>query len=155
MRIVILGIIMIVSLILDNACMPLFPINHGYASILLIFIIAYSIQRPKEKVILIAIIAGLLQDLYFGNIFGVNTLINMLICLVCSELGNLIIKRKIFMPVIITGLATIIKGVLIYVIMYIFRYESNIDNVLYIAICNMIGMIILYKPVYKLSKFLL
>lgn len=151
MRIIVLGIIMLISNILDNSMMPFLSINHGYGSLLLVFMIAYTIQCSRGTAVIIGICTGLLQDLYFGNVFGINTLINMLICIICSELGNIIIKRKKIIPIMLAGVISIVKGLFIYGIMFMLKYNSNIYTLIDIAICNMILMFIIYKLVYKLS----
>jgi rod shape-determining protein MreD. len=65
-----------------------------YPSALLIFVIFYSINNDHWEAIKISIFAGMLQDLYFCQVFGINPLVNMFICLAAAEIGENIFRVK-------------------------------------------------------------
>ena len=88
-------IIILVSIglvILDNSLVPFFSINGAYPSLLFTFAIAYSLILGKEKAVFIGVVSGVLQDIFFFNGFGVNSLLNLLLCIFASLIGAGIIK---------------------------------------------------------------
>lgn len=46
------------------------------------------------------VVSGILQDIFFFNGFGVNSLLNLFLCLLASFIGAGIIKTKRLIPVI-------------------------------------------------------
>jgi len=160
MRKWILLLISIVLLIIDNSFMPYFKISDSYPSLLFIFSIAYSIINGREEGIFIGVVSGLLQDVFFGNIFGINSLLNMLICLIAAIIGENIYKEKKFIPVISMMFLYLLKVVGIYIIYKLVGYTINfrigILTSIYSGIIMFFGynyVLKLYTNEYKKSKW--
>ena len=84
----------IILLILDNSVVPFLGIIGIYPSLLFVFIICYSIINDSWEGLWIGVVAGSLQDIYFANVFGVNALTNMIICVLAGQIGVNILKEK-------------------------------------------------------------
>ncbi|MCS4455431.1 rod shape-determining protein MreD [Clostridium botulinum] len=94
----------------------------------------------------------MLQDLYFANVFGINSLINMFVCLIAAEIGVNIIKSKILIPVISSFALSIFKGVFIWVIAYFLKINISYSLIAFNSIYNGVITIIVYKLVYNLCR---
>jgi rod shape-determining protein MreD len=152
-KILYLSLISILLLILDNTIVTFFSINYIYPSLLLVFIVSYSIINGPIEGILIGILAGALQDLYFFHIAGINMMGNMLICLLASQIGKGIFKDKSIVPIVSTFFLSFLKGIFILTILFVLNLKSSsISIVLYKALYDMIVSIFLYKLVFKLSE---
>lgn len=46
------------------------------------------------EAVFIGVLSGFLQDVYFVNVFGVNMLVNMLVCLIAAYIGESVFKHK-------------------------------------------------------------
>ena len=90
----ILVLISLLLLILDNSLMPFFSIKGAYPTLIFTFAIAYSIIYGRKEAVIIGVTSGLLQDIFFYNGFGVNSLINMLLCLLAAIIGENIYREK-------------------------------------------------------------
>ena len=90
----VLILISVVLLILDNSLMPFLAIRGAFPSLLFTFAIACSIVSGRKEAVTIGVISGLLQDIYFYEGFGINSLINMLICLLAAIIGENIYNEK-------------------------------------------------------------
>ncbi|MGY0372639.1 rod shape-determining protein MreD [Clostridium sp. JNZ J1-5] len=145
-------ILSVLFLILDNTLMPFIAIKGVYPSLLFVFAICYSIINESWSAIFIAVLTGLLQDIYLINGLGINMLLNMLICLIAAKVGKTIFKDKVIIPVIACFLLSILKGVLMFIILYVVGQRINIRVILYSGIYNMICSIFMYKMVYKLCQ---
>ncbi len=115
---VILVLISIGLLILDNSLLPSFSIYGVYPSLLFTFAITYSLLKKKNDALFMGILSGILQDVYFFNGFGVNCLINMLLCIAASAIGDSIVKNKRIIPVVSMFFITMIKFAALFIILY-------------------------------------
>ena len=145
-------IIILVSIglvILDNSLVPFFSIKGAYPSLLFTFAIAYSIINGKEKVIFIGLVSGILQDIFFFHGFGVNSLLNLLLCFLASYIGEGIVKNKRLIPVGSVVFITIIKYMGVFVIFYLVNIEMDIQfsKSIIMGIYNAVVMFFVYKLV--------
>lgn len=151
-KIVTLTIILLLFIILDNALIPFFSIKGIFPSLVFVFSICYSIINGYWEAFFIGISAGVLQDIYFVNAFGINSLTNMLICILAAEVGRNIFKDKIFIPVLTTFVLSIMKNVLIFIVFYILKVGVYNRTILYSSIYNMVIAIPMYIFVLHLSS---
>lgn len=146
----ILIIISLVLLILDNSLMPFLAIKGVYPSLLFTFAIAYSIINGKSEAVFIGVISGLMQDIYFYNGFGINALVNMLICLLAAVIGENIYREKKLIPVISMALLYILKVFSIFVLLKLAGKTINIEVGIYSSIYSAVVMFLGYGFVLRL-----
>ena len=121
----ILILMSVILLILDNTFSPFIAIRGAWPSILFVFSIAYSIINGRKEGIIIGVISGVLQDIFFFQGFGVNALVNMICCFIAGGIGDGIWREKKLIPVVTIFIATILKFFGIYIIMYFIN--ENVD----------------------------
>jgi rod shape-determining protein MreD len=138
--------------ILDNALMPFLSIKGVYPSLLFTFAICYSIINGSWSAVLIGILSGILQDIYLMGGLGINLLLNMLICLIAAKIGKTIFKDKSIIPIISCFLLSLLKGISMFVILYIIGQHVYFRVILYRSIYSIIVAIFVYKRVYNLCK---
>lgn len=146
----ILILISIVLLILDNSFMPFLAIKGVYPSLLFTFAIAYSIINGKKEAVIIGVISGLLQDIYFYDGFGVNALANMLICLLAAFIGENIYREKKLIPTISMIFLSILKVLSLFIILKISGKTINIESGIYSSLYNTVIMVLGYNFVLRL-----
>ncbi|MBW6408831.1 rod shape-determining protein MreD [Clostridium weizhouense] len=145
-------LVSIVLVILDNSLVPFFSINGVYPSLLFTFAIAYSIINGREKAVFIGAISGILQDLFFFYGFGVNSLLNLFLCIVASLIGENIFKTKRLIPVISTLILTILKAIGILIIFYFLKIKMDLSKSLIMGIYNAIIIFLCYKLVMNIPN---
>ena len=146
----VLILISIVLLILDNSFMPFLAIKGAFPSLLFVFAIAYSIINGKKEAVIIGVISGLLQDIYFYEGFGVNALVNMLICLLAAIIGENIYREKKFIPTISMLFLHLLKVVSLLLILRIANKSINIEVGIYASIYSAVIMFLGYNFVLRL-----
>ena len=151
-RILTVVFLCILFLILDNTLMPLLKINGAYPSLIFTFALCFSVVSSPKDAVIIGIFTGALQDLYFLNGFGINTLTNMLMCLIAAEIGKSIFIEKALLPIVSAFVLSVVKGLLVFFIMFLVKQYMQMEAVLYHGIYNLIVSIFMYKFVYKLSQ---
>ena len=102
-------------LILDKSFVPYFKIFDSYPSLLFTFALAYSIVKGRKEALFIGVLSGLLQDIFFGNVFGINALLNMILFYIAASVGENIYKEKKIVPVLLSIVLYLAKvlGILI------------------------------------------
>ncbi|KGM96392.1 rod shape-determining protein MreD [Clostridium novyi A str. 4552] len=151
-RVITVALILILFTILDNSLMPFLTIKHIYPSLVFIFVVFYSIINGNVSAIYVGVFSGLLQDVYLMNGIGINMFINMVICLLAAQIGKTIFKDKLVIPIITCFGLSILKGVLMFIILYLVGQRSYFNTVLYVSLYNMIISILIYKKVYILCQ---
>lgn len=152
-KIIYLFLITLLLFILDNTLVTFVAINHIYPSILLVFIISYAIINGSLEGMMLGILAGAFQDLYFSKWIGINMLSNMVICLLAAEIGKSIFKDKSIVPIVSTFFLSFIKGLFVLGVLFLLRVKTaGITVVLYKALYDMVISVLLYRFVFKLSE---
>ena len=146
----VLVLISLVLLILDNSFMPFLAIKGAFPSLLFVFAIAYSIIYGKKEAVIIGVISGLLQDIYFYEGLGVNALTNMLICLLAAFIGENIYRDKKFIPTISMAFLYMLKVILLFLILKIVGKTINIQVGIYTSIYSSVIMFLGYNFVLRL-----
>lgn len=153
MKKVILILICLVLFIIDNSFMPFIAVNNIYPSILFCFIISFSIINGGFDALLVGVVGGLLQDIYFPYAFGVNALVNVILCYLSALWGERLFRNKRFVPVVISGVMSVLKYLFIFIIMYLIKKSMSIDmNVIIMAIYNMVVTFLIYRSVYRFAN---
>jgi len=138
--------------IMDNVFMPFVAIKGCYPSLAFAFCICYSIINGSWEGLWLGVFIGILQDVYFTNAFGVNALANMLMCVMAGTLGVNIFKEKLLLPVTMNFLIALLKGVLVFTVLYAIGQFTSFENIAFIAFYTMIVSIFMYRWVYKLCS---
>lgn len=146
----ILFLISLVLLIFDKSLMPFLSIKEAFPSLLFTFAIAYSIINGKKEAVIIGVMSGLLQDIYFYEGFGVNALINMLICLLAAIIGENIYREKKLIPTISMMFLYILKIFSLFIILKIAGKTINIRVGIYASIYSTVIMFLGYNFVLRL-----
>lgn len=149
---IVLILISVLCVLLDNSLVPFFAIRGFYPSMALTFMICYSIVNGSWEGVWLGAGCGLLQDVFFGSALGVNAFSNIMVCLAAGIIGANIFKEKKLIPVISTFFLSILKGLIVVLILYLFKQIPNYSAVLYVAVYNLIVGIFMYRAVFKLCQ---
>lgn len=151
-KILSVGILSILFLIVDNAVIPFIAIKGFYPSLLLVFALSYSIINGKWEGLWIGVFTGVLQDVFFGVGFGINSLTNMLLCVIAGEIGINILKAKSLIPIGSSLILSLLKGLMIIAVLYVFGIYVSFYSVIFTSVYNMVISIFMYKAVYRLCQ---
>lgn len=142
----------LLCLILDNCLMPFLEINRYYPSLLLVFAISYSILNDTKEAIIIGSITGLLQDVYFNGVLGVNAFSNLIVCILAAKIGKTIFKEKFLMPNLINLLLSLIKGFILLLLSFFIKETITPKSIIFISLYNFIVAIFMYRFLFNLSE---
>lgn len=152
MKRLILILICLLLFIIDNTLMPFFAIKGVYPSLLFTFAVLYALMSGYWEAVFIGVLSGFLQDVYFVNVFGVNMLVNMFICLIAAYIGESVFKHKKMIPILSVGLLTIIKFFAVALILRFINIRINLLSFWIMALYNVVIGFFMYNLVYKLCN---
>lgn len=151
-RILTVVFLCILFLILDNTLMPFLEVNGACPSLIFTFALCYSIVSSPKDAVIVGIFTGALQDIYFINGLGINMLSNMLMCVIAAKIGKNIFTEKSFLPVVSSFVLSLIKGLIVFSILFLIKQNTQMTAILYQSMYNFIVAILMYKFTYKLSQ---
>lgn len=151
MKKILLIVICILLFIVDNSIMPFFGIAGVYPSLLFVFVILVSTINGYWDAVILGSISGILQDVYFTHVFGVNALINLLLCVLAAYIGDTIIKNRILIPVGTVAGLTAVKFIIILLLGSSLAINISIENGVIMTIYNFVMAIVMYSWVVKVS----
>lgn len=152
-----LGVV-VVTVIMQSTVLPLLMVNGIYPDMLLVVVVSYSLLSGTEKGMGIGFFGGLLQDLAFGNVFGINTLSKMAIGYLFGLAERKVFKEKILLPVVATAVATVLHSLVMFMVLFLLGYKVHIlaslmNNILPLIGYNVIIAIPVHHIVYRLTAF--
>ncbi|WP_461207236.1 rod shape-determining protein MreD [Clostridium sp. DL1XJH146] len=151
---IVLILISILLLVLDNSFVPFMAIKEIYPSFIYVFAICFSIKNGRWDAIQIGIISGVLQDVFFINTFGINCLVNMLLCLIAAIIGEMFYKDNFIVPAVVNFILAFMKVCFVTLILTVLgKYSFSINsNIVLFSLYNMLISIVIYVFVYNLSE---
>ena len=151
MKKLIILIISILLLVIDNTILSYYAIDGIFPSLLFIFAIALSIIKGSEYALFIGILSGFLQDIFFFHGFGVNMLLNMLLCVLASVIGRGVFKENRLIPVLTCLLVSVLKTIGVIILFKLFSENIDIKAALGSSVLNSIVLLFVYKKILRLS----
>lgn len=150
-------LILIINFIFQTTILPNFTIAGVAPNTALILIIIVALLKGKYKGAFIGLAAGLLQDMFFSKIIGINALIFFLIGYIAGMLDNRTFKQGLIVPFITIVISTFSYHIIYYMFMMFLSRDVSfffmIKNIVFKeAIYNSIIFIFLYNQSIKYSK---
>lgn len=157
MKTLTISLIIIGNFILQSTLLQFTKIYNVLPNTSLVLAICFAINSDKKKGSLIGFIIGILQDIVFGKMIGLNALIYMLISYIITLTNKNIFKENYIIPFLFTALGTVVYYIFSIFFMYFLGYSidffSIIRNMLSVEILyNAIISIVIYVYVYKIYK---
>lgn len=142
------------NFILQSTIFQYFRIGGILPNTALLIVVTMSILYGRKKGVATGVLAGLLQDLFFGKAIGINVLIYASIGYIIGGVENKVFKDNYITPFLFIVTATIYYHSIYFVFMHFLRqsvsYISVLKSVVMVEIIyNLIIGIIFYRLMYK------
>lgn len=150
MNTLIIGLIIVINFILESAVFPNFKIFGILPNTGLIIIVAIALLKGRKTGSIVGLIIGLLQDVIFSRVIGVNGFLYFFIGYFIGMAESKLSKDNILIPFIITLGSTIGYHAFYYLFMFFLNYSTNFPVffkkvVLFEMIYNGIIAVFIYK----------
>ena len=152
MKRIVLLIVCVVLLVLDNTILPYYSYEYIFPSLLFTFAIGFSIINGKKEAVIIGVLSGFLQDVFFFQGFGINMFLNMLLCYLVAKIGEGIYKENRIVPVITCLFISVIKVIGIILLLKLFSQSIRTTEAFISAVLNSVVLVFIYKIILNYSK---
>ena len=128
-------------------------------NVLVLYTAAIGFMRGKKEGMFVGILAGVLTDLFYCDVFGVNVLIFMYVGYINGVFNKHFFPEDVRMPLLLIGASDLIYGGAMYVLRFLFRsklglWDYFISIMVPETVYTVLLTIILFKPIYSvISKF--
>ncbi len=150
MKSFIIGIIIVINLILQSTLFQYFKIFDVLPSTGLILVISFAIYSGKNKGAVIGFFVGILQDIIFGRIIGLNALVFMLTGYIVGLINRKLFKDNLLIPFALTALATIFYEGVNMLFIYLLGYRIELFNILK----KMLIVEVLYNSIFSVFIYI-
>ncbi|MDR1616170.1 MAG: rod shape-determining protein MreD [Syntrophomonadaceae bacterium] len=116
MRLLILLLLPALSLLLQSTFFGFYSIYGVIPDIVLIFTVLFALLHNYKQATIYGFFCGLLEDLYVGNMIGMNALAKGLTAYIISKLQVQVFKENIIVSIIGVLLGTVLNTAVIIVI---------------------------------------
>lgn len=123
MTIFILLLVVLVNFILQSTILPYMPILGVVPNISLLVVITISLYKGKLYGGIIGIIIGLIQDILFSPIIGLNAFIFFFAGYLIGLIENKLIKDNIIIPILLSIIGTLYYNFTYYIFMFFLSHE--------------------------------
>ena len=150
-------LILIINFIFQTTILPNFTIAGVAPNTALILVITVALLKGKYKGAFIGLVAGMLQDMFFSKIIGINALIFFLIGYITGMLDNRTFKQGLILPFITIVISTFSYHIIYYMFMMFLSRDVSFffmikDIAFKEAIYNSIIFMFVYNQTVKYSK---
>ncbi|SHD77948.1 rod shape-determining protein MreD [Schnuerera ultunensis] len=116
-------LIIIINFILQSTILHYFNIFDVVPNTSLVIIIVIALLRGKKTASIAGLIAGLLQDIIFSPVIGINGFIYFFVGYFVGMAENKLSKDNILIPFIMTLISTICYHLVYYLFMYFLSFN--------------------------------
>ncbi|WP_432664231.1 rod shape-determining protein MreD [Wukongibacter baidiensis] len=142
------------NFILQSTIFQYFRIGGILPNTALLIVVTISILYGRKRGVMTGIIAGLLQDLFFGKAIGINILIYSSIGYIIGGVENKVFKDNLVTPFLFILSTTIYYHSIYFVFMHFLRQPVNYLTVLKSVVMievvyNLVVGIVFYRIFYR------
>lgn len=155
-RISIIGIIIIISLILQST---LFQYGRISPNLLLIVTVAFALIRGNVEGAIIGFFCGLILDIFFGKVIGFGALVYMYIGFLNGFVYQLFYSESLLIPTLMIIVSDFVYGIVIYTFTFLLRGDLDLNYHIFNIILPEVAyttvfMFFCYKLILHINKWL-
>jgi len=143
MAIILLFIIIIVNSIFQSTILPYFNFLGYLPNTSIVLIIGIALLRGKYYGGFFGLAVGLIQDILFSRVIGVNAFIYFILGYIVGYIKNTLNDENAFIPVVFSALGTVFYNLFYFILMYFLARDISISTGLY----NIFSIEILYNSI--------
>ena len=120
-----LFLIIIINFIFQSTILPSLSIFGVVANTGIIIVVLLALIKGKSAGSIVGLLMGLLQDIIFSTVIGVNGIIYFFIGYIVGMTEDKLSKDNILVPIFSTFLSTLFYHLLYYLFMFFLGYSVN------------------------------
>jgi rod shape-determining protein MreD len=122
--------IVLINFILQSTVLNIFSVGGVVPNTGLMIVIAFSLISGKKTGAIVGLTTGLLQDMLFSGVIGINTLGLFSVGLLVGNLDQKVFKENLFLPFVITLLSTVFMYLSQFFFIYFLKIEVSLMDLI-------------------------
>ncbi len=160
LRVVVMSVVLFINFILQSTLFEFIEIINVKPNTAVIFIISYAILRGDLEGAVFGFFSGLIQDIYFGRLFGLYALLGMLTGYFCGKPFKAFYRENYILPMLLSAITLVIYGFAFYFTNFLFRGKTDfffyfgriiLPETVYTSAMTVIVYRIMYSINYRLE----
>ena len=125
-RKIVLALLIIITFVLQSTVFKWLSIASISPNILLILTVSFGFMGGKTTGLFVGFFCGLMIDLFYGNLFGLNALLYMYIGFFNGFLYKVYYDEDIKVPLVLVAISDFAYGGLVYALQFMLRGRLNL-----------------------------
>lgn len=126
MRKLVTALEIFITFLLQTTLFPAFPYTSVVPNLLLILTVSIGFMRGKKSGLFTGFFAGLMIDVFYGNLFGFYALVYMYIGYFNGMLYNIYYDDDVKVPMVLVAVSDFVYGLLIYASQFLLRGRTGL-----------------------------
>lgn len=157
MMILVLGVLVVLSFLLQSSLFPYLAIGGITPNLLLVLSASFGLIRGKKTGLLVGFFSGLLVDVFFGPFYGFNALMLLSAGYLCGHFHYIFYEEDVKLPMVIIVAADFFYGVAQYGVAFFFRGRFDVWHYLWSIIIpeviyTLLATVIFYQLFLLISR---
>lgn len=158
-RRIILGLLILVTFILQSTVFKSLSIASISPNLLLILTVSFGFMGGKKTGLFIGFFSGLMIDLFYGNLFGFYALVYMYVGFFNGFLYKVYYDEDIKVPMVLVAVSDLVYCMVIYVLQFMLRGRLDfwgylkhiiIPEIVYTVVVTLV----FYRIFFRINKYL-
>jgi len=152
-------LIILICFVIQTTIIPSIKLANVGPNLLLVVVVSYSYLRGRKEGMLIGFGTGILYDIIFGSLIGVNAFCFMLIGFLIGFFNRIYINQDYIVPLLLIMASDFFYNILYYVFEFLLRARADIlYYIVHIMLPEMLYTLLfavfMFKFFHSLEKFL-
>jgi rod shape-determining protein MreD len=148
-------LLIIGSFVLQTTLFQALSFGGIVPNLMIVLTASYGFMRGKKAGLLTGFFSGLLCDIFFGPVIGLNALIYMYIGFLSGYAHRICYDDDIKVPVMLAGIGDLLYGLSVYALQFLLRGRLGLGTYLYrIILPEIFYTVILTLIVYRVFHYI-
>lgn len=157
MNYIVIFLVVFINFILQSTLLQVIEISGIVPNTSLILVIIFGLLEGKKTGSIVGLLAGIIQDIFFGGVIGVNAFIYSALGWWVGLLDNKVFKDNLFLPFITVAVSTFIYHILYYLFMIFLSIDVSFtvmikDILLKDVVYSSVVSIFIYRKMLKFYR---
>jgi rod shape-determining protein MreD len=126
----VIPLILLILVGLQNSLFEYIRIFGVKPDIVITFVICFTLVKGNPRGTVVGIAGGVMEDVFFGGAFGINSLACMITAFVIGSIEGKLYKDNMFVPGIFAFMGTVVKESIVFLFLYLTRQNLDIASVM-------------------------
>lgn len=109
------------AFIIQTSILPAVAIGDITPNLMLIVVTSYSFMLGDRPGIIVGCTAGIVQDIFYGQVLGFSGMVFALIAYVCGKFKNLLYVEDLSFPLLMIAVSDLAYGFINYIFLFLMR----------------------------------